>query len=97
MPQTGARDAPGEVHDQIRSAGGVLPAIAPRCFVRRGDAGIEEAQLRLDTVAIDADAGELVLLWRGLVEVASREYEEIDAALLVVVSLFCCCGSWIHI
>lgn len=47
---------------------GQLPAERPRAFALRGEAqggGLFEIVLRLDTVWFDADAGKVVLVWRG--------------------------------
>ena len=45
------------------------------------------AKHAVGTVTIDADAGVVSLVWRGLIPVQSREYEEVEKALLVVESL----------
>jgi len=37
-----------------------------------------ELELELDTLWLEADSGKLILVWRGNVEVASDEYEEIQ-------------------
>lgn len=77
------------MHADVERYASRLPGVRPRCFLRRADerADIEEVSLVLDTVAIDVEAAELVLVWRGLVDVATRHFEEIQQALLVTEAL----------
>jgi uncharacterized protein YjbI with pentapeptide repeats len=60
-----------------------LPGTRPRCFVRRNQAVIEEVPLVLDTVWVDGDAERLVLVWRGVTQVASKHFEDLDRLLVV--------------
>ncbi len=52
-----------------------LPAIQPRVFF--DDNEFSEIPVRLDTVVWDAELGKLVLLWRGIAEVATDQLEEL--------------------
>ncbi|MCC7541465.1 MAG: DUF2169 domain-containing protein, partial [Deltaproteobacteria bacterium] len=63
-----------------------LPGVRPRAFVKRVVVGpdgkptglaMEEVGLRLDTLAIDADAMRVYATWRGLVEVADEQATDI--------------------
>jgi uncharacterized protein YjbI with pentapeptide repeats len=70
------------VHPVLR---GKLPGTRPRCFVQKAsDAGgdFHEVLLRLDTVAFDADAMKVSLVWRGAIDV--RDDEASDVAELFV-------------
>ncbi len=51
-----------------RPLSGSLPGLRPRCFVTRSkpEGEFHEVVLRLDTVQIDAEAGRIDLVWRGL-------------------------------
>lgn len=66
-----------------------LPGVRPRVFLARTGAAQapEEVELALDTVSIDMETEELVLVWRGLSPVWSREYAEVEKALIVAESL----------
>ncbi|MBM4356857.1 MAG: DUF2169 domain-containing protein [Deltaproteobacteria bacterium] len=67
-----------------------LPGVRPRAFVRRNGAPAsraEEVPLALDTLWLDADAEQLVLVWRGVVLTSTRRGAELDALLVVEESL----------
>ncbi len=51
---------------------GSLPGVGPRCLSERAGHDLSEVPLRLDTVLFDADAGRLVLVWRGAVEIGAE-------------------------
>jgi len=59
-----------------------LPGIRVRCFANRENgsggngADFREVSMRLDTLWADMDAEKLVLVWRGVMETASEDYEE---------------------
>jgi len=59
-----------------------LPGKQARCFLQ-DDESFREITLRLDTLWIDAEAEQLVLVWRGSTEVSSNEYEEVRNLLIV--------------
>src|SRR5262249_26782145 len=59
-----------------------LPGLRPRCFIAKGAHSFEELALSLDTLWIDVDAGELVLVWRGVAPVASKGFEEVERLLV---------------
>lgn len=78
------------MHPELARLDAHLPGLRPRCFLRKlqkGEAPPEEVELKLDTVVVDMDALTLVLVWRGVSPVWSREYAEVEKALLVVESL----------
>lgn len=59
---------------------GALPGLVPRVLAQRTTAAgglLFEVALRLDTVAIDADAMTITLVWRGLFDVADKEATDI--------------------
>lgn len=64
-----------------------LPGLRIRCFVEdsreNGEPRVREATLRLDTLWIDADAEELVLVWRGNPGLRSKEGDEVEALWFV--------------
>jgi uncharacterized protein YjbI with pentapeptide repeats len=64
-----------------------LPALRPRFFVRRAEGEalpFEEVRLSLDTVWLDADAGKLVLAWRGSIRVRDKHFREVEQLLAAV-------------
>lgn len=66
-----------------------LPGLRPRCLLWRAISAMapgaaEEVALKLDTVWIDVDSGELVLVWRGHVRVASKRFEDVARIALHV-------------
>jgi uncharacterized protein YjbI with pentapeptide repeats len=70
------------MHPELARVASRLPGLRPRCFLRKASpegARVEEVPLSLDTLWIDADAGELVLAWRGLAAVASKRFAEVEA------------------
>lgn len=61
-----------------------LPGVQPRCFVRELSNGflLRDIPLALDTVWLDMDAQQLVLLWRGTTPVRSNELFEFSHLLV---------------
>lgn len=60
-----------------------LPGLRLRCFLEervRASAVLREVPLAIDTLWIDADREQLVLLWRGRTPVKSRKLEELITA-----------------
>jgi uncharacterized protein YjbI with pentapeptide repeats len=55
-----------------------LPALRARSFLLEKGTGLREVPLRLDTITVDADAGLVFVLWRGMVEVKTETLEELD-------------------
>lgn len=47
------------------------------------DPGFREVPMNLDTLWIDADVRRLVLVWRGVIDVRSEEYEEVRHLLVL--------------
>ena len=59
-----------------------LPGVRVRCFVNKSAdpadvSGFSEAPMNLDTLWVDMESEKLVLVWRGWVETASEDHEEI--------------------
>ncbi|XXX80596.1 DUF2169 domain-containing protein [Sorangium sp. So ce134] len=65
---------------------GRLPGVRVRAFAQateRAGGGFSEVPMRLDTVWFDADALRLVLVWRGLLDVADEDASDV-ASLFVL-------------
>jgi len=66
-----------------------LPGISPRLFINKKDENntenshFIEVPLNLDTLWVDMETEKLVLVWRGLTEILSEDYEELTHALIV--------------
>jgi uncharacterized protein YjbI with pentapeptide repeats len=66
-----------------------LPGLRVRCFLNRLTGSqaehfhFEEVRLHLDTLWVDMDAEKLVLVWRGVADVRSEEFEEVKHAFLI--------------
>ena len=66
-----------------------LPGISPRLFVnKKGEKIHEESNfievpVNLDTLWVDMEAMTLVLVWRGVTEILSEDYEELAHALII--------------
>jgi len=75
-------------HPRFESA---LPGLRVRCFVNRlsgtdgNGADFREISMKIDTLWADMDAEKLVLVWRGVMETASEDFEE-DIAHIFVMS-----------
>jgi uncharacterized protein YjbI with pentapeptide repeats len=59
-----------------------LPALRVRCFANVGMEGndkdnFKEIKLNLDTLWVDMDVEQLILVWRGVIAISSDEYLEI--------------------
>lgn len=70
------------LHPQHAQYEAWLPGKRIRCFVSKSDdqadaAGFAEAPMKLDTLWVDMEAGQLELVWRGWVETSSEEHEDI--------------------
>lgn len=62
-----------------------LPGLRVRCFVNESDTnlvetngGFHEVEMNLDTLWVDMDARKLVLVWRGVADVGSDEFENVE-------------------
>ena len=77
------------LHPQFRIFESRLPGIYPRLFINKHkapnsiDFHFNEVPLNLDTLWVDMDAEKLVLVWRGVIEVRSEDYEEVSHAFIV--------------
>lgn len=72
------------------SLSGALPGLRVRGFAQRTAAaggGFEEILLRLDTVAFDADALKVNLVWRGVLEVSDEDAPEMQALFAMTEAL----------
>ena len=75
------------MHPEVTRYEARLPGLRPRCFLKRtAGAGppLDEVRLNLDTLSIDLDKGTLALVWRGLSPAESRDFAEVEKALLFV-------------
>lgn len=55
-----------------------LPGLRPRAFLARaGESTLDPVGLRLDTLVVDADAGLLYALWRGVTEVKKEDLSDV--------------------
>lgn len=68
----------GNLHPKHREFRSELPGLRLRCFLIEvdpaspgGDDGFREVKMNIDTLWIDAEAEQLVLVWRGVADVAS--------------------------
>ncbi len=71
----------GGVHPEHPVVSGRLPGLAPRVFAQmtaEADGAFREIAVRLDTVAFDADAMEVSLVWRGQLAVSAEHAPEVD-------------------
>lgn len=74
------------VHSEYRSH---LPGLRIRCFLNeidgtnRSETHFREVPLKLDTLWVDMEDEKLVLVWRGVTNVISEEYEEIQHVFIV--------------
>jgi uncharacterized protein YjbI with pentapeptide repeats len=59
-----------------------LPGLSVRCFVTDIDGRSREVTMRLDTLFIDGDAGQVFLTWRGVAQVDDCEFEDIATILV---------------
>lgn len=86
------------LHREHRRYEATLPHVRPRCFVvdepqvERGSRSptterFREVALRLDTLWVDMETEQLVLVWRGNVPVASDEFDDVRCVYLAAESL----------
>lgn len=74
------------VHSQYRSS---LPGLRIRLFIdewqqtTQDETQFKEVTMNLDTLWVDMEAEQLVLLWRGITKVLSEDYEEIQHMFVV--------------
>jgi uncharacterized protein YjbI with pentapeptide repeats len=59
-----------------------LPGLRVRCFVNDIAKAFREVRLLLDTLFIEADAGQILLTWRGRTPVADTELEDVTTVLV---------------
>ena len=77
-------------HQRYRSR---LPALRLRCFVDEvrdtvtGGAGFHEVAMNLDTLWVDMEAEQCVLVWRGVTRVATEDHQELRHVFIASESL----------
>jgi len=77
------------LHPKYPTYGSRLPGIFPRMFINKRDEinpesfNFVEVPLNLDTLWVDMEAEKLVLVWRGIIDILSADYEELIHALIV--------------
>ena len=77
------------LHPEISKYRSALPGLRVRCFLTHrgssggGDPEFLEVGLNLDTLWIDMETERLVLVWRGITNVSSEDYEEIANCFIV--------------
>lgn len=77
------------LHPVISKYRSQLPGLLIRCFLHRHNAerpdlpDFNEVKMHLDTLWVDMDAEKLVLVWRGVTEVQTEDYEEINHLYIV--------------
>ena len=59
-----------------------LPGIRPRGFLDRGGK-LDEVPLSLDTITVDADAGQILCTWRGSVQVQDPRFSDVRHLFLM--------------
>ena len=62
-----------------------LPGLRARCFAGEridGKPSFREVPLKIDTVWIDLEAGKLVVVWRGMVDVRTLKLKELEGVLV---------------
>lgn len=62
---------------------GQLPSVKPRAFAALTDGRFVEVVLRIDTLHFDADARQLVVVHRGLLETNDQEASEVSALFVM--------------
>ncbi len=67
------------LHASLETA---LPGLRAQAFLVR-DGELADVGLRLDTIAIDADAGQAVCVWRGLTDVKDASLDDVDHLFVV--------------
>jgi uncharacterized protein YjbI with pentapeptide repeats len=71
------------LHPEYATFESRLPGIRVRCFINRtktaaiNPGAFEEVVMNLDTLWVDMEACQMVLLWRGVAPVASDEFEDV--------------------
>lgn len=77
------------LHSEIPVYQTQLPGLRVRCFTDRlastdqDKTEFAEIKMNLDTLWVDMEAEKLVLVWRGVTEVQSEDYEEIQGLFIV--------------
>ncbi len=70
------------LHPRFASVKARLPGLFAQAFLVRNDR-LTDVGLRLDTIAIDADAGQAVLVWRGVTDLPGKGLDGIDHLFVV--------------
>jgi len=78
------------LHPQHAQYHAHLPGLRVRCFLNEAEHHLKhyrEIPMNLDTLWVDMENEKLVLVWRGVAQVNSEDYEEIQQAQLVMENL----------
>ncbi|NOZ51723.1 MAG: DUF2169 domain-containing protein [Gammaproteobacteria bacterium] len=78
------------LHAQHAQYHSQLPGFRLRCFLNEAQHHLHnyrEIQMNLDTLWVDIENEKLVLVWRGVANVKSQDYEEIQQAQLILEKL----------
>lgn len=72
------------LHPTISEYQSQLPGIKPRCFLHEpdGEEDFREVLMNLDTLWVDMDTEQVVLVWRGVSNIKSRDFEELSHVYL---------------
>jgi hypothetical protein len=73
------------LHPEISQYKSQLPGVKPRCFLKEHEGGEEfrEVTMNLDTLWVDMDKEQLVLVWRGVEDIKSHDFRELSHVYLV--------------
>jgi hypothetical protein len=73
------------LHPEISQYKSQLPGVKPRCFLNEHEGGEEfrEVAMNLDTLWVDMDKEQLVLVWRGVEDIKSHDFRELSHVYLV--------------
>ncbi|MCA9606830.1 MAG: DUF2169 domain-containing protein [Myxococcales bacterium] len=70
------------LHPRFASVSAQLPGLRAQAFLVKGGQ-LTDVGLRLDTIAIDADAGQAVLVWRGVTDLPSKKLDAFEHLFVV--------------
>jgi hypothetical protein len=72
------------LHPTISEYRSQLPGLMPRCFLREHEGGedFREVEMNLDTLYVDMDSETLSLVWRGVADIKSYDFNELSHVYL---------------
>jgi len=77
------------LHPEIPVYHSQLPGLRIRCFLNKPDSNshneldFSEVKMNLDTLWVDMEAEKLVLVWRGVTEIQTEDYDELKDLFVV--------------